>query len=175
MGHPDWIPDLCRSFLNVPCSGTKLMPMLFCNRGSPTLFISDFGTCKTFLYFTQGSKKTRVDFIKLVWFCKKKSTSNFCFFRAWSLIRNKKTIVLNEKTVMRPRSPGHCMCKEMLVIPVDKKSWKYGGPRRRRGTRSRWPKIFSHIKFYAPTICSKNNKLCRSWHKAPLTFRPSFS
>jgi hypothetical protein len=40
---------------------------------------------------------------------------------------------------------GHCMCKEMLVIPVvdpTKKNWKIGkngGPRRWRGTRGRWP------------------------------------
>jgi hypothetical protein len=41
---------------------------------------------------------------------------------------------------------GHCMCKEMPVILVNKVVvpkriiGKNGGPRRRRGTRGRWPK-----------------------------------
>jgi hypothetical protein len=40
---------------------------------------------------------------------------------------------------------GHCMCKEMLVIPVNnvypkRIIGKNGGPRRRRGTRGHWPK-----------------------------------
>jgi hypothetical protein len=41
---------------------------------------------------------------------------------------------------------GHCMCKEMPVIPVNKVVdpkriiGKNGGPRRGRGTRGRWPK-----------------------------------
>jgi hypothetical protein len=44
------------------------------------------------------------------------------------------------------------MCKEMLVIPVnnvvDPKRMivKIGGPRRRRGTRGRWPKKRKSLK-----------------------------
>jgi hypothetical protein len=62
--------------------------------------------------------------------------------RAWSLIRNEKTIVLFERNChVTEKSRGHFMCKEMPAIQAirveDPKRLigKNGGPRRRRGTR----------------------------------------
>jgi hypothetical protein len=39
--------------------------------------------------------------------------------RAWSLIFNKKTIVLFERHWHATEKTGHCMCKEMPVILVN--------------------------------------------------------
>jgi hypothetical protein len=61
---------------------------------------------------------------------------------------------------------GHCMCKERPVIPVNRVIGplriirKNGGPRRRRGTRGRWPKknlftlfaVTSTIIFLSPNL-----------------------
>jgi tetrahydromethanopterin S-methyltransferase subunit A len=59
------------------------------------------------------------------------------------LIRNKKTIILTRKLPWDCEVRGHCLCKEMSVIPVNRIEeekriiGQNGGPRRRRGTRGR--------------------------------------
>jgi hypothetical protein len=65
-------------------------------------------------------------------------------------------IVLFENTAIHYEVKGHCMCKEMLVIPVDtvmdKKRRiirKNGGPRRRRGKRGCRP---------PPTVAGKRTE-----------------
>jgi hypothetical protein len=64
---------------------------------------------------------------------------------AWSLIRKLKTnCSLWETLPCHWDVRGHCMCKELPVIPVNKVVdpkriiWENGELRRRRGTRGRW-------------------------------------
>jgi hypothetical protein len=56
------------------------------------------------------------------------------------LFSTHKQCILSDREVR-----GHCMCKEMPAIPVDRVAGmkriigKNGGPRMRRGTKGRWP------------------------------------